>query len=181
MCASAPMQPWLPPSPLLLSPRLARRRAASKSPLGQKQRTPAGAPGVGKENSGPANAGSGAAAGLTPRTAEPAAPQPVVLSAWKQQQLAALSAGFHSRQRRLLELLSACNRVQALAAAQPAAGAAAAAAAAAGGDRKPPPGGKPARGRAAAVGVAAKPPLGPRAAAAGVGQVLGRLREQQAV
>ena len=176
--------PLLTNAPHLLPRLLPRhcRRAASKSPLGQKHRSPA----AGKENGGPANSSGAAALGFTPRTAEPAAPQPVALSAWKQQQLAALSAGFHSRQRRLLELLSACNRVQALSAGQSAAaGPAGAPAAPAGparaGDGKPTSGGKAGRGRAAAAGAAAKPPLGPRAAAAGVGQVLGRLREQQAV
>lgn len=116
-------------------------------------------------------------------------PQPVVLSAWKQQQLAALSAGFHTRQRRLLELLSACNRVQALAQTtdSPALGDTT-------GElvQKPLSGAKSGRG-------AAKPPLGPRAAAvvatstwaaAGEGvrpsrgsaaRALGRLRDQQAV
>ncbi|PRW33022.1 hypothetical protein C2E21_8020 [Chlorella sorokiniana] len=170
--------------PLFKQQALRMSRAASKSPLGQKHRSPA----AGKENGGPANSSSGAAPlGFTPRTAEPAAPQPVALSAWKQQQLAALSAGFHSRQRRLLELLSACNRVQALSASQPAAAgpagvpAAATAPTARPCDSKPPSGGKAARGRAAAAAVAAKPPLGPRAAAAGVGQVVGRLWEQQAV
>jgi hypothetical protein len=101
----------------------------------------------------------------------------VVLSARKQQQLQQLSAGFHSRQRRLLELLSACNRVQQVTA--PAAAAAPSAA------------GKAAWG-------AAKPPLGPRAAAVaaagswasvaagegrprgGMGRALGRLKDQQA-
>ena len=166
----------------LVPATLTPRRATSKSPLGQKHRPPA----AGKENGGPANSGGAAALGFTPRTAEPAAPQPVALSAWKQQQLAALSAGFHSRQRRLLELLSACNRVQALLADQPAAAGpasapAASAAPARPADSKAPSGGKAARSRAAASVAAAKPPLGPRAAAAGVGQVVGRLREQQAV
>jgi hypothetical protein len=94
-----------------------------------------------------------------------------VLSAHKQQQLQQLSAGFHSRQRRLLELLSACNRTQQVPA--------------------PSADGKAAWG-------AAKPPLGPRAAAVaaagtwtaaaagegrprgGMGRALGRLKDQQA-
>lgn len=113
-----------------------------KSPLG-KQLSPAAGD---KENS------SLYGARLTPRTAEPAAPQQVVLSAWKQRQQAALSANFHTRQRRLLELLSACNRATA---ATPAGAAPAAAAGS---------GGRAGRGAAAAVAVP-KPPLGPRAAA----------------
>lgn len=141
------------------------------------------------------NSSCAAGAGLAPRTAEPAAPQPVALSAWKQQQLASLSAGFHSRQRRLLELLSACNRVT-QAQATPTAGAPAAAAAAVPGSSAGAPG-KAGRAAAATAG-AAKPPLGPRAAAVaaascwaaastgdgraargGMGRALGRLKDQR--
>ena len=41
-----------------------------------------------------------------------AAPARMELSAHKQQQLASLSASFHARERRLLQLLSAHNRLQ---------------------------------------------------------------------
>lgn len=168
------------------SPRF-QCRATAKSPLGSKRRSPASAP-AGKENAGLNGSSS---SGLTPRTAEPAPPPQAALSAWKQQQLAALSAGFHTRQRRLLELLSACNRV---ALASPAAGMAAA--------------GAPAQAAPASCGSGSKaakadgatPALGPRAAAvaaascwaaaagsgegrgarAGMGRALGRLKEQQA-
>lgn len=181
----APSPPHLPPRP------------ASKSPLG-KDRAPGSCPppgARGKENVSAAALNAGASTvRLSPRTAEPAAPQPVALSAWKRQQLSALSAGFHSRQRRLLELLSACNRAQAAGA--PAAGTA--------GEPGPKPACGAKSGRGAAVpAAAAKPPLGPRAAAvaaagawsaaaagseggvrasrAGVARVLDRLREQDAL
>lgn len=181
--------------PRCASPR--HRRPPSKSPVGSKGRTPGSCPppsARGKENASAAahNGGGGASAGaarLSPRTAEPAAPPPAALSAWKRQQLSALGAGFHSRQRRLLELLSACNRAQAGSAVAPGAGAPEAA-----------PAGKAGRG-VAAPPAAAKPPLGPRAAAvaaagawaaaggessgrasrAGVVRVLDRLREQDAI
>lgn len=134
------------------------RRSAGKSPLGKKRESPGGL--EGKENSSV----NGSAQGLAPRTAEPAMPPPVGLSGWKQQQLQQLSASFHSRQRRLLALLSACNRLQQqLPPAQPVPVA---------------PAAKPGRGAVSAV---AKPPLGPRAAALAMSRTLGRLKEQQAL
>lgn len=162
-------------------------RAPVKSPLGGKRRSPTSAP-AGKENASLNSSSSG----LTPRTAEPAPPPQAALSAWKQQQLVALSAGFHSRQRRLLELLSACNR---LAHASPAAASTPGAAAQA----APASTGSGSGGKAAKAG-GSKASLGPRAAAVaaascwaaasggrgdgreargGIGRALGRLKEQQ--
>jgi hypothetical protein len=109
---------------------------------------------------------------LAPRTAEPAAPPPVQLSSWKQAQLQQLSAGFHSRQRRLLDLLSACSRPPA-----PPVGAASNGPSPARGVQQV---GRAGRGAiAAAPGI--KPPLGPRAAAVAMSRTLGRLKEQQAL
>ncbi|KAI3430551.1 hypothetical protein D9Q98_005144 [Chlorella vulgaris] len=130
---------------------------------------------AGKENSSQClNAPAAALLGLAPNTAEPAAPPPPGLSGWKQRQLQQLSSGFHGRQRRLLELLSASNRVP-----QPvvAYGGGTLAAAA---DSPAPGAFKSSRGTSAAAAPAAKP-LGPRAAAVAMARTLGRLKEQQAV
>lgn len=147
------VKPWPLPELCCVALLTCTCRAPAKSPLGSKRSSPAN-PRLDKENAGLNSSGSSR---LTPRTAEPVPPPQAPLSAWKQQQMASLSAGFHSRQRRLLELLSACNRV---AHASPSASPTAAAVA---GVAVPSTG--CGSGNKAAKAAGTKPPLGPRAAA----------------